>query len=286
MLSTCGEVICFLPKARSLLVSSSACPAAFCIVSRRSRRGSPSFSDIIPSWTFPDMTVRILLKSCAIPPARRPMASIFWACSSCRSSCLRSVMSEKVPTPPVGCPSSSRRGITVRLIQVIVPSGKRIPVTASLTGTFSRIARIHADSSNCIEMPSSLSISQSGLKYLISSVSARFSLSICSAARLALMNPPSAATHTTPSTMVSNRVRRLLSLILSASSVFFRSVISRAKMRSAGRSMNVIVPALTSTCRSEPSLCLTIVSYIDGNSSPAIRRLYLSTRSSAYSGCR
>ena len=39
------------------------------------------------------MAVRILLKSCATPPASEPMASIFCEWRSCSSSFLRSVMS-------------------------------------------------------------------------------------------------------------------------------------------------------------------------------------------------
>ena len=39
------------------------------------------------------MTVSRLLKSWAIPPASRPIASIFCDWRSCSSTCLRSVMS-------------------------------------------------------------------------------------------------------------------------------------------------------------------------------------------------
>ena len=39
------------------------------------------------------MIVRILLKSCATPPASLPIASIFWACRNCSSERLRSAIS-------------------------------------------------------------------------------------------------------------------------------------------------------------------------------------------------
>jgi len=45
----------------------------------------------------------ILLKSCAIPPARSPTASIFWAWISCASSFLRSVISEYYIVPTLPC---------------------------------------------------------------------------------------------------------------------------------------------------------------------------------------
>ena len=42
---------------------------------------------------LPMMTPSILLKSCAMPPVRLPIASIFWAWCSCASSLLRSICS-------------------------------------------------------------------------------------------------------------------------------------------------------------------------------------------------
>ena len=55
------------------------------------------------------MAVSMLLKSWAMPPARCPMASIFWAWRSCSSlslsaasALLRSVMSSAARTMPTG----------------------------------------------------------------------------------------------------------------------------------------------------------------------------------------
>src|SRR2546426_4706857 len=45
----------------------------------------------------PMITVRRLLKSCAIPPASRPIASIFCAWRNCASRLLRWVMSVAIP---------------------------------------------------------------------------------------------------------------------------------------------------------------------------------------------
>ena len=45
---------------------------------------------------YPVITISRLLKSCATPPANRPTASIFCACRSCSSNCLRSVMSSAI----------------------------------------------------------------------------------------------------------------------------------------------------------------------------------------------
>ena len=64
---------------------------------------------------LPRMAASRLLKSCATPPARVPMASIFCDSRSCVSSarccasaCLSSVMSVCVPTMRSGRPSASR----------------------------------------------------------------------------------------------------------------------------------------------------------------------------------
>src|SRR6266436_5855682 len=50
------------------------------------------------------ITPRILLKSCAIPPERRPTASIFCACRNCSSRLFRAVISRftmtSLPTVP------------------------------------------------------------------------------------------------------------------------------------------------------------------------------------------
>ena len=51
------------------------------------------------------MTARMLLKSCATPPASWPMASIFCDWRNCSSSFLRSVRSSTKPTPSSGLSS-------------------------------------------------------------------------------------------------------------------------------------------------------------------------------------
>src|SRR5258706_29103 len=56
------------------------------------------------------MTVSRLLKSCAMPPANRPTASIFCDWRSWSSSRLRSVTSVMTATTPAGDPSGPARG--------------------------------------------------------------------------------------------------------------------------------------------------------------------------------
>ena len=56
----------------------------------------------------PITTVIWLFSSWAMPPARRPTASILCACRSCSSSRFRSVMSQKMPWVPITRPSASR----------------------------------------------------------------------------------------------------------------------------------------------------------------------------------
>ena len=53
------------------------------------------------------MAMSMLLKSWAIPPASRPMASIFCAWRSCCSSVAFSVMSKNATTAPATTPSST-----------------------------------------------------------------------------------------------------------------------------------------------------------------------------------
>ena len=52
---------------------------------KRSAAGEFGSVSARPSSVYPVMPVRILLKSWAIPPARVPMASIFWACRNWRA---------------------------------------------------------------------------------------------------------------------------------------------------------------------------------------------------------
>src|SRR5215472_488430 len=58
------------------------------------------------------MTVRRLLKSCAIPPASVPTDSIFWACRNWLSSFRRSVKSRMAAEPNAPSAVSSRLKLT------------------------------------------------------------------------------------------------------------------------------------------------------------------------------
>src|SRR5439155_259081 len=94
---TLGCRTCFRLNATRWLVRSAARSAAFSIPStsppsdawpsRRRRRSS----------VWPMITVSRLLKSWAMPPARRPTASIFCACRKSSSNCLRSETSTIKP---------------------------------------------------------------------------------------------------------------------------------------------------------------------------------------------
>ena len=74
-----------------------------------SRAGSSGPSCIRSRSADPMMLMRMLLKSCATPPASRPMASSFCDCRSCSSRARRSVMSRTKPGHHA-TGSRSRRG--------------------------------------------------------------------------------------------------------------------------------------------------------------------------------
>src|SRR5881409_2592462 len=74
-------------NASSCRVSSAARSPAFRISSASSRRASPAGVLCNSSWVEPRMAVSRLLKSCAMPPASCPTASIFCDWRSCSSSC-------------------------------------------------------------------------------------------------------------------------------------------------------------------------------------------------------
>jgi len=92
----------FRLKARICFVKSLARRQAIRISCRFCRAGFHSGTSSIASSELPRMIPRILLKSCAIPPARVPTDSILWACRSCVSSfslsfsaCFRAVIFSK-----------------------------------------------------------------------------------------------------------------------------------------------------------------------------------------------
>ena len=68
------------------------------------------------------MTERTLLKSCAMPAANWPTASIFWACRNWASSPRRSVTSVSTATVCVNFPSAPRTGEVATLVQNERPS--------------------------------------------------------------------------------------------------------------------------------------------------------------------
>ena len=89
------------------------------------RRDGPESSGRRSSiWARPLITVSRLLKSCATPPASRPIASIFWDCRRWSSSRFRSVTSTNVARSAVPC----RHDVTdIRVsTQISVPS-RRTP---------------------------------------------------------------------------------------------------------------------------------------------------------------
>jgi len=72
--------------------------------SAESGGSSPAISSVVAR-----MVVSRLLKSCAMPPASWPTASIFCACRRRWSSAWRSLRSSTIPSKPVTRPAASRR---------------------------------------------------------------------------------------------------------------------------------------------------------------------------------
>ena len=131
--------------ARSCLVSAAARSAALSISSMSSRNGSPARSAPSTSSPWPVIAVSRLLKSCATPPASRPMASIFCASTSCSCARRSSVTSSAIPTVRTTLPDASRTGDTRLRTQRTDPSGRTtrkssLPGSAPLT-----VARISAN---------------------------------------------------------------------------------------------------------------------------------------------
>ena len=94
--------ICRRLNASSWRLSEAPCCAAFWIASRSSRESLPGGASSSRISEKPRMAVRMLLKSCATPPARWPMLSIRCTCCSACSIRRRSVTSRPVSrTPPM-----------------------------------------------------------------------------------------------------------------------------------------------------------------------------------------
>ena len=102
-------------------MSDDARSAALRICFTSSARGSVESNPSMMISVLSLITVRRLLKSCAIPPASRPTASIFCDCLNCSSRFLRSVRSIDTRTNPSTVPCSSRTG------DVVSRAGKALP---------------------------------------------------------------------------------------------------------------------------------------------------------------
>ena len=105
-------------KASSRRVSSAPRSAAVSASLANSSRPEPLVSSSRSRSRLPITTLSRLLKSCASPPVRLPMASIFiawrsWSSTDCSASAARfcSVMSLDIATRYLGRPSSSNTGI-------------------------------------------------------------------------------------------------------------------------------------------------------------------------------
>ncbi len=94
-------------KASSLLVNSAPRIAAVWEISASSRSCGLDPSSVTSNSELPRMTVNRLLKSCAIPPVSFPIESSLWACCSCSSISLRSLMSIREPIARIALPDSS-----------------------------------------------------------------------------------------------------------------------------------------------------------------------------------
>ena len=90
------------------------------------------------------IAARRLLKSCAIPPARRPTASIFCACRSWASRRLRSEVSSRIASVPIAAPAASRSRASEKRHSTQRPSRARISVSCSRMRSFRRSRRIRA----------------------------------------------------------------------------------------------------------------------------------------------
>ena len=94
--------ICRRLNASSWRLSEAPCCAAFWMASRSSRVSLPGAASSSRISEKPRMAVRMLLKSCATPPASWPMLSIRCTCCSACSMRRRSVTSRPVSrTPPM-----------------------------------------------------------------------------------------------------------------------------------------------------------------------------------------
>ena len=89
------------------------------------------------------MTVSMLLKSPATPPASRPTASIFWACDACASNWRRLPTSRNTRMAPRRSPESPRTGAALSSTGTRAPPREmRAMCSPEVTVARSRMARI------------------------------------------------------------------------------------------------------------------------------------------------
>ena len=129
--TTCARSTWRREKARSWRVRSAARRAAVRICSSRGRFSSPAWSFRRRSSAWPSTTPRMLLKSWATPPARRPTASSFCDWRSCSrvsrrvcSAATRPVTSREIPSTATTRPSESRTATLWISVQTIDPSSR------------------------------------------------------------------------------------------------------------------------------------------------------------------
>jgi hypothetical protein len=117
-----GWRTCLRLNARSWRVSSAARRPASMTSATYSAASPPAGRSARSSSEYPLMMLSRLLKSWAIPPARWPTASIFWAWRNCSSSRRYPVMSRWLATKWVTAPRSSATGAIRIEFQNGVPS--------------------------------------------------------------------------------------------------------------------------------------------------------------------
>ena len=134
-----GCSTCFRANARNWRVSvAPRCPASMISSSWCFTSGSAtSLSSMFPT---PRMTARMLLKSWAMPPDSRPIASSFCSWRTSFSICRRAVRSRTDPISTVGRPCEPNTGVTVT-------SPKRGPAGKFVSSSHRTVPRVRRASS-------------------------------------------------------------------------------------------------------------------------------------------
>ncbi len=197
-----GAATCLREKARSCRVTSRDRCAAREISSALSRHALPSGIASRMSSASPRITVSMLLKSWATPPARRPTDSIFWAWRSCAwsrsfssAAVLRPLTSRTTarthPAPPM------RVGWTVASAQKALPSFRVDTHSNDCSPSLTRHVRAMRSAAGA---QSSSTVSASS--------SARVQRKTACAARFASRILPSAALATRIPSLVASKISR------------------------------------------------------------------------------